>query len=133
MKAQSKIGGSTLRKTSLDYETTLAMIESGKIATQQIGKAPLWVVTKSYPRLGLAIGTILFPNVTGAFFVRSPEMDSLLSQHGHIMDGYEKGEVPELDQVFQTLVKIGQLIGFQARMNQDVRTRVTSELSFTLI
>lgn len=122
-----------MRKPSLDYETTLAAIKSGKIATRQIGNAPLWVVTGSFSRLGIRKGTILFPNVTAAHFIRSSELYSLLSQHGHIMDGYGQGEIPKLAQIFETLVKIGQVLGFQGRLSPEVRKRVISELSYALI
>lgn len=122
-----------MRKPSLDYETTLAAIKSGTIATRQIGSAPLWVATGSYPRLGIRKGTILFPNVTAAHFIRSSELYSLLSQHGHIMDGYGQGEIPKLAQIFETLVKIGQVLGFQGRLSPEVRKRVISELSYALI
>lgn len=118
----------------LDFERTLALIKDGKIQTRQIGRAPLWVVTASYPRRGIKIGSILTPNVTRQIFCVLDNLEDLLDQQVHIIkDSYSLGEAPELDDVFETLVRIIHQLGPQNRLDQKTSQRIATELSHLAI
>ena len=117
----------------LDLRETVALIESGKIQTRQIGRAPLWVITASYPRLGIRIGSILTPNVSRKIFCVLDNLEDLLDQQEHIIeDSYSLGEAPELDDVYKTLVRLAHL-GPQNRLDRATSAKVATELSHLAI
>jgi hypothetical protein len=113
----------------LGFRETLELIEAGKIQTRQIGRAPLWIVTASYPRMGIRIGSILTPNVSRKIFCVLDNLEDLLKQQKHILeDSYSRGEAPELDDVFETLVRLTHL-GPQNRLNPKMSAKIATELS----
>lgn len=112
---------------NLKFTGTLDKIKSGKIATSQIGNAPLWVLTKHYH--GINRGQVLVPNVTAGFFYVLEEAYSLLRQQGHIMDGYEENEVPRCGLVFESLVRIIQKLGMQGKFTDQNRRIIALELN----
>ena len=113
----------------LDFRKTVELIESGKIQTRRIGRAPLWVVTASYPRFGIRIGSILTPNVARQIFCVLDNLEDLLDQQVHIIeDSYSLGEAPELDDVYRTLVRLTHL-GPQNRLDRTMSAKIASELS----
>lgn len=112
---------------NLEFTGTLDKIKSGKIATSQIGNAPLWVLTRHYR--GIKRGQVLVPNVTAGFFFVLKEAYSLLRQQGHIMDGYEGNEVPRCGLVFESLVRIVQKLGMQGKLTDQNRRIIALELN----
>ncbi len=114
----------------LDFEKTLGLIKSGNIQTSQIGRASLWVVTGSYPRMGIGIGKILTPNVSRKIFCVLDSLEDLLKQQKQIIDdGYSRDEAPELEDVYQTLVSLTHL-GPQKRLDHNTKLRISTSLSF---
>ena len=113
----------------LDFRQTLDLIKQGQIQNRQIGRAPLWIVTASYPRMGIRIGSILVPNVSRNIFCVLNTLDDLLQQQKDILeDSYALGEAPELDDVFETLVHLSHL-GPQNHLDLATSQRVARELS----
>lgn len=128
-----KGGNSTLARKKgtpkLELQKILELIDAGKILTRRLGKAPLWVVTASYPRMGVGIGKILVPDVSRKIFYVLDGIDKLLEQQQEILqDTYALGEVPEMTDVFETLVRLTHL-GPQNRLDLPTSQKVAAEFS----
>jgi len=111
---------------ALTYKATLAKIESGQIDNSQIGNAPLWIIGR---HRGLRRGQILVPNVTDGIFYVLKDMFVLLRQQGHIIDGYEKNEIPQCGSIFEVLVNLSQNPGLQDKLTSHNRLVIALKLS----
>jgi hypothetical protein len=113
----------------LKWDEVKKLIFDGTIETIQIGTSPMWVTLKKYPPLKIEPFTILVPNITRGIVMRLFDIHALVRQQDHIIeDGYSQGELPELEDIFATLIRLGQVYGTSARLDLSTRKKVAFEL-----
>lgn len=113
----------------LVWDDVYARIKKGKIKTEQPGRSAIWVVTEPYHPLKIERWTILVPNVTSGVVMSLSELKPLIRQQDHILnDGYSRGELPELRDIFQTLLYLVHVYGTMARLSPKIRKKIATEL-----
>jgi len=116
-------------KPRLIWSTIYPLIEQGKIKTHRIGRSAMWIVTRPYRPLGIDRWTIIVPNVTSGIVMSLTELEPLIRQQDHILDdGYSRGELPELQDIFLTLITLAREYGTVARISPKIRQRISFEL-----
>lgn len=116
-------------KPRLVWNDIYPLLEQRKIKTRQIGRSAMWIVTHPYRPLRIDRWTILVPNVTSGVVMSLTELDPLIRQQDHILDdGYSRGELPELQDIFLTLITLARDYGTMARISPNIRVRIAFDL-----
>ena len=116
-------------KPRLVWSTIQPLIEQKKIKTSQIGRSAMWIVTHPYRPLQIDRWTIIVPNVTSGVVMSLTELEPLIRQQDHILDdGYSRGELPELQDIFLTLITLAREYGTIARISPKIRKRIAFDL-----
>ena len=116
-------------KPRLVWSEIYPLIEQQKIKTYQIGRSALWIVTRPYRPLKIDRWTILVPNVTSGVVMSLTELEPLIRQQDHILDdGYSRGELPELQDIFLTLIALARDYGTITRISPKIREKIAFEL-----
>jgi len=117
------------QRDRLRWSVVQPLIAEGKIYTRQIGRSAMWVVTRPCKLLRLDRWTILVPNVTSDVVMRLRELEPLIRQQEHILDdGYSRGELPELQDIFQTLIVLAREYGTITRISPKIKEHLSFEI-----